>query len=328
MKILNDQPTQHTDYDSPWKEVLERYFKEFMAFFFPIAYEGIVWSKGYEFLDKELQQIVRDAELGRRLVDKLVKVWTTTGGEAWVVVHVEVQGQEETDFAKRMYVYNYRLFDRYNRRVATLAVLADDRNTWRPNTFGYDLWGCEVRLTFPMVKLLDYAEREQELEVSANPFAIVVLAYLKTRVTRKYPEDRFQWKLRLCKLLYERGYGKEDILELMRFIDWIMVLPEELEKRFDDAMLQYEEERTMQYVTSFERQGIKKGIQQGIQQGLLQNSREAVIDILQVRFELVPDDIVETINSLEDLAVLKELLKKAATIESVEDFAALPELQF
>jgi hypothetical protein len=24
-----------TDYDSPWKEALERYFPEFMAFFFP-----------------------------------------------------------------------------------------------------------------------------------------------------------------------------------------------------------------------------------------------------------------------------------------------------
>ena len=26
---------QPTDYDSPWKEALERYFQEFMAFFFP-----------------------------------------------------------------------------------------------------------------------------------------------------------------------------------------------------------------------------------------------------------------------------------------------------
>jgi hypothetical protein len=32
---------KHPDYDSPWKEVLERYFKEFMLFFFPTAYQGI-----------------------------------------------------------------------------------------------------------------------------------------------------------------------------------------------------------------------------------------------------------------------------------------------
>jgi len=111
------------DYDGAWKEVLERFFEEFISFFFPRAHAGIDWSMDYEFLDKELQQVVRDAELGRRLADKLVRVWSREGEEAWVLVHVEVQGHPDPEFAKRMYVYNYRLFDRYDRRVATLAVL-------------------------------------------------------------------------------------------------------------------------------------------------------------------------------------------------------------
>ncbi len=37
------------DCDSPWKNVLERYFPEFLAFFFPAAYAGIDWSQGYTF---------------------------------------------------------------------------------------------------------------------------------------------------------------------------------------------------------------------------------------------------------------------------------------
>ncbi len=63
------------DYDSPWKEMLELYFEEFMLFFFSKAHSGIDWSKGYEFLDKELQKIVHDAALGTRYVDKLLKIW-------------------------------------------------------------------------------------------------------------------------------------------------------------------------------------------------------------------------------------------------------------
>ena len=55
----------------------------------------IYWSKGHEFLDKELQHVVRDAELGRRYADKLVKVFTHDGAETWVLVHVEVQGTAE-----------------------------------------------------------------------------------------------------------------------------------------------------------------------------------------------------------------------------------------
>ncbi|MBI2942532.1 MAG: cytosolic protein, partial [Chloroflexi bacterium] len=116
-----------SDFDSPWKEALERYFPPFLEFFFPTAHAGIDWQRGHEFLDTELQQVARNAELGRRLVDKLAKVWRRDGQETWVLVHVEVQGQEEADFAERMYVYNYRLFDRHHRQVASLAVLGDDR---------------------------------------------------------------------------------------------------------------------------------------------------------------------------------------------------------
>ncbi|MEY6434311.1 cytosolic protein, partial [Thioalkalicoccus limnaeus] len=94
------------DYDSPWKTVLERYFAEFLAFFFPEAHAGIDWTQGYTLLDKELQKVVRDAKLGRRWADSLVRVTGTDGQEDWVLVHVEVQGRNEADFAQRMFVYN------------------------------------------------------------------------------------------------------------------------------------------------------------------------------------------------------------------------------
>ena len=80
-----------TDYDSPWKEMLDDYFPAFMAFFFPEAYRDIDWDHGYESLDKELQQIVRDAELGKRLADKLMKVWRLSGEEQMVMIHTEIQ---------------------------------------------------------------------------------------------------------------------------------------------------------------------------------------------------------------------------------------------
>jgi hypothetical protein len=68
--------TQHTpdDYDSPWKEALERDLPDALALLFPTAFAGIDWSRGHSFLDKELQKVARDAQLGRRLADKLVRV--------------------------------------------------------------------------------------------------------------------------------------------------------------------------------------------------------------------------------------------------------------
>ena len=55
-----------TDYDSPWKEALDFYFDAFLALLFPDAHAQIDWSRGYESLDKEFQQIVREAEVGRK----------------------------------------------------------------------------------------------------------------------------------------------------------------------------------------------------------------------------------------------------------------------
>lgn len=140
--------------DGPWKESLERFFEPFMALFFPQAHAEIDWSRGYESLDGELQQIARDAELGQRLADKLIRVWRLGGDEAWVLIHVEVQGQPEPEFPERMYVYNYRCYDRFRKPVMSVAVLGDTQRSWRPDHFGYDLWGSQAGLRFVPVKLL------------------------------------------------------------------------------------------------------------------------------------------------------------------------------
>jgi len=63
------------DYDSPWKDVLDAYFADFLALFLPHTHAGIDWSRGWESLDTELSQITPDADTGKRLADKLLKVW-------------------------------------------------------------------------------------------------------------------------------------------------------------------------------------------------------------------------------------------------------------
>lgn len=232
-----------TDYDSPWKEMLELFFPEFLAFFYPDIYQDIDWSQGFEFVDSELQQVVRDAETGRRHVDKVVKLWRLNGEESRALVHIEVQGQPENPFEERMYVYNYRLYDWQRIPVASLAVLTDEHPGWRPEVFEYNLWGVEVRLRFRPIKLLDYREQWARLETDPNPFAVVVMAHLKSQETRHDASARKQWKFSFFRMLYERNYSRENILELFRFIDWLMRLPTALEKELRREIDAYEEER-------------------------------------------------------------------------------------
>lgn len=308
---MPNEPEQRGDFDSPWKDILSSYFEEFIAFFFPQANSAIDWSKPYQFLDTELQQIVRDAELGKRIADKLAQVWLNNGESTWVLVHIEIQNQPKSDFAKRMYTYNHRIFDRYDRQVASLAVLSDEQADWKPTQFGYQLLGCEVNFKFPVVKLLDYQQNWQELEESSNPFATVVMAHLKAQETRGQQQERKTWKLSLTRRLYERGYQRQQIIDLFRFIDWVMALPKELEEDFRQEINQYEEERRMRYVTSIERLGIEEGIKQGVLRMLLRQ--------LQRRFESVPEEVQTRLSeiSVEQLEALSDV---ALTVDSLDEF--------
>ncbi|MBF2008071.1 MAG: cytosolic protein [Chlorogloeopsis fritschii C42_A2020_084] len=299
------------EYDSPWKEAIETYFRECIEFFFPVAAEGINWERGYTFLDKELQQVVRDAELGQRFVDKLVQVWQRNNEERWVLVHLEVQSNEETYFAQRMYVYHYRLFDRYNRSVASLAILGDDRSTWKPDQFSDELWGCEVKFKFPIVKLLDYSQLWTELEESSNPFATVVMAHLKAKETRQDDEGRKRWKLYLTKRLYEKGYQREDIINLFLFIDWVMRLPEELENSFWQEVTQYEEEKKMPYISSVERRSIQKGMREGLLEGIAMG--------LELKFGSAGLTILPEISQIQEVDILRAILTSIKTVNTLEE---------
>jgi hypothetical protein len=272
------------DYDTPWKEMVMYHFPEFMAFYFPRAHAQIDWSQPHAFLDQELASLSNDAELGKRLLDKLVKVHTRERGVQWVLVHLEVQGWRDTDFAERMFVYHYRIYDRYRRPVASMALLADDSRSWRPAEFGWSLLGCTMRLDFPIAKLQDYTGDMDALLAHDNPFALVTVAHLLAQRTQGRMHQRRIAKWRLTKLLYQRNWDRQRIINLYRVIDWIMRLPVELDRRVRTGILQMERRATMPYLSSMERigmeigrqEGLEKGLQEGLQKGLQKDCRRGI----------------------------------------------------
>ncbi len=312
-----------SEFDSPWKEALDRFLPTFLAFFFPDVHAAIDWSQGYESLDKELQQVAREGELGLRLADKLFRVWRRDGREAWVLIHVEVQSQADDKFAERMYVYNYRLYDRFRRPVVSLAVLGDDRAGWHPSGFGYELWGCTVRFEFPVVKLLNYASQEAALEAERNPFGVVVLTHLQALATRGDPDTRKTWKTRLVKGLFDRGLDAAAIRELFRLIDWMLDLPKELESQFVAEIHQYEEERNMTYVTSVERLAMERGLEKGREEGTAIGLREGIALALEIKFGEASLPLIPAIEKMEDVTALRALREAIRSAASVEDLRKL-----
>ncbi|HEX5678819.1 MAG TPA: DUF4351 domain-containing protein [Alcanivorax sp.] len=288
--MTTDDDTQNTrqdDYDSPWKEAIEMMLSDFMAFYFYDAWQAIDWERPHRFLDQELQKIVPESDTGRRVVDKLVEVALIGGGEQWIHLHIEIQSSRESDFAERMMIYHYRIFDRFRRPVASLAVLADRQPGWRPGDYRQSVLGCHWTLEFPSVKLLDYRQEEKALANSDNPFGLVTLAHLQTQRTRNQSARRYRVKYRLIRLLYGQRREKHRIIQLLRVIDWLMALLPHLEQRLGQRLTAIEGEKHMQYVTSFERLAKEEGVQQGMQQGQV----KVLIDLLTHRFGPLPDEV-------------------------------------
>lgn len=233
---------------------------------------------------------------------------------------MEIQGQKEDNFAKRMFTYNFRIFDRFDRPAISLAILCDPNREWRPSNYSYNYPNTRLTFEFGSIKLLDYENRFHELENSDNPFATVVMAHLKTQQTRSSPEQRKIWKFSLIRRLYDLGLGEQDIRNLYRFIDWVMILPKALENQFWEEFKQFEQERTMRYVTTGERIGYERGKQEGEQQLILRLVQRRVGELspqLQERIKSLSLNQLETLGeALLDFTAMEDLLNWLQTNQS------------
>jgi hypothetical protein len=193
----------------------------------------------------------------------------------------------------------------------SVAILADEQADWRPDRFTQELWGCTIEMRYPVVKLLDWRERDAELARSTNPFAVVVQAHLAAHATREAVEARAQAKVRLIRGLYARGYERAQVLELLRLIDWLVALPIEQERIVEQELAKIEEDERMAYVTSWERIGQDRGRVQGLLEGL------AVA--LELKFGADGVALLPELRQIADPEVLQQVAERIKTATSIDD---------
>jgi hypothetical protein len=189
--------------DALWKRIIEQLFPDFVAFFLPDVAEQIDFSQPYVFLDKELEKLFPESHKGRRQVDKLAKVFLKSGEAQWILIHAEIQGYHDEQFAQRMFTYFYRVYDKYQQRIAALAIFADQHKDWKPAQFDYRFSQTGLTYFYPVYKILE--QDEALLAHHENPFAMVVLAALYAlKSHRKGQDTKLRFKLELTRLLLAR----------------------------------------------------------------------------------------------------------------------------
>ncbi len=310
------------NHDSPWKDTIEQFTRSFLEVTFPDVAASIDWSVEPESLEQELHEITPASEVGAKRVDKLLKVRLLDGTDQWLYIHIEVQMHHDPDLPKRLFIYHYRIFDKYGVSPLTLAILGDSSRKWRPTSYHYQSLGCGITFRFRICKTIDFKGKLDDPRYRHQQALVVIAAHLGTQQHRLSPQQLSDYRLELTIKFSNEGYSSSEIHQLHRLIDRLMPLPDALKIQFRIQLQQRLPDTAMPHITLFEELALKEGLEKGLEKGILQNGREAILDVLDTRFGQVPASVREQVNALCSEPTLKNLLRRAVRTPSLEEFQA------
>ena len=91
----------------------------------------------------------------------------------------------------------------------------------------------------------------------------------------------------------------------------MMALSEDLQLSFDQKFANYQEDRKMPLVTNMERRAIEK------------TRKKDIIKLVQVRFGDIHENLVTSINQIDDTSFLEQIFVSTISVSSLEEFAQL-----
>ncbi len=320
--IISKQEKTRLDLDNPWKQALNYYFQDFMGCCLAPVSQDINWGKGFEFMDKELEKITYDSETGKRLADKLTKVWSKNIDQ-WILCHLEIQAGYEKAFPERMLVYRYRIRDRYSMPVLSVAILIDSNPRWRPDRYKEMCYNTCTEIHYLVIKIVDFKNQSEVLEKMNNSFAIIILAQLIALETMRNPEARLHGKTELTRKLYEKYTDKSKFLRLYKLVDWLIRLPKKYMAKFIEEINKIEEGKKVNYICTAERVGFERGIligtKRGEERGEKRGEAAMLLQLLKYRFHELPPQYPALIQQAKtkQLSLWAKRILSATRIEDV-----------
>jgi len=274
--------------DTLWKGILENVFEDFLIFFFKDADKLFSLEKGFQFLDKELEQLFPNQDIeAPKFVDKLVKVFTKSGQEEWILIHIEVQGYDDKDFARRMFTYFYRILDKYGKPVTAIAIFTDDNKNFHPTFFEYEYLGTKTTFQFNTYKVLE--QNETALLRHENPFSVVVLTVLLALKKKKLDDEKlYDLKYLLAKNLLKKNISKKKIDDLLIFLQrYVTFADPEYNVKFEKEIEDLTENKKVMGIRELvldiaKKEGIALGEKKGIEKGVEKGKIEVVKNLLTI----------------------------------------------
>ncbi|MDZ8109803.1 MAG: DUF4351 domain-containing protein [Nostoc sp. DedQUE12a] len=251
------------DHDRLFKELLSNFFPEFIELFFPdISAE---WQRdSIKFLPLE---VITDVTEGEKKILDIVVQASLKSQDTLFIIHTEHQSYSQTGFNRRMFTYFARLHEKYALPIYPIVIYSHDSpKTPEPNSYRVEL-ANKIILEFNYDVIQLNQLHWQDFVNQPNPVASALMAKM-----RMSANERPQVKLTSLQLLTSLGLNPAQVQLISGFIDTYLELNSQEEVVFQEQLATIEpkeQEKVMQIVTSWMRQGLEQGLEQGKKQGEL-----------------------------------------------------------
>ncbi|MFN8674536.1 MAG: Rpn family recombination-promoting nuclease/putative transposase [Candidatus Sericytochromatia bacterium] len=159
--------------DIAWKFIIDGLLPQFISFFMPDLYDFVDFSIKPRALDNEFTSLFPESKSEDRRVDKLFEVHLKNGNKKWILLNIEIQSYEDSDFAKRMYQHYARIFDKFDKEIDAIVIYTykSDRHKYKK----YESKFLETKLSYEF-RTYDIAEKTlEELNKIKNPFSFIMV---------------------------------------------------------------------------------------------------------------------------------------------------------
>ncbi len=285
------------EYDSVSKDLIQTYPKDFIRLTF-----GQDDVKVLDILDTEQNTV------DTRHTDSLIRVHIA-GKEA--LVHHEFQTTDDPSMPIRMAGYIIRAIERHNLPIYS-SVIYLRRNAGRrdPGYFIQEISGRPVVMDYTVIRL---GEIEGQDIIDGGPSGLFPFVPLMKRPVGIDSEAWLHHCVDATNALRVDESIKVDILDRLMILSGL-----EYDQRLINRILLQEGLMDAIMRESSFAQYIK---QQGIEQGGRQRAIEDILEVLEIRFDLSEaHPLSSRIAAIDDLQRLKQLLRSAVQVSSLEAF--------
>lgn len=242
------------DHDRLFKELISTFFIEFLELFLPLVARDID-RNSIQFLPQEVFTDVTSGD--KKEIDLLVKV-KYRQQDAYFLIHIENQAYSQQEFAKRMFKYFARLYEKYDLPIYPVVIFSfDEPKRLEPKNHSVTFPGLNVLdFNFAAIQLNQLSWRDYLTQ--QNPVAAALMSKMNIAV-----EERPQVKAECLRLLLTLKLDPARMQLISGFFDVYLNLNEQENQTFKSTVDRMglsddEEEKYMEIVTSWEREAAEK----------------------------------------------------------------------